>query len=170
MCEEVTTCWDDLIAQTEKKLHNIEKRMAELVEASCDLKEDFENLKTIPGVAQKTALALLAELPDISLFTSARQLAAFSGLTPRHFASGSSVKRKSRISKVGSATLRKALYLPAITAKNHNPIMKAFAQTLAEKGKAAKVIIAAIMRKLLHTIYGILKNKTPFNHQIMLAM
>lgn len=168
LCEDVAKCWDDLIAQTEEKLRNIEKRMTELVKLSSDLQQDFEHLQTIPGIAQKTALALLAELPDLTLFTSARQLAAFAGLTPRHFTSGSSVHRKSRISKVGSATLRKALYMPAITAKNHNPVMKEFAKKLAEKGKPTKVIIAAIMRKLLHQIYAILKHKTTFNPQITL--
>ena len=66
LCDEVKTCWQDLIKQAEEKLNGIEKRMLELVQLSSNLKEDFINLQTIKGVAQKTALALLAELPDIS--------------------------------------------------------------------------------------------------------
>jgi transposase len=165
LCEEVKTCWNELIEQAEEKLHNIEKRMVELVQSSSSLKEDFINLQTIKGIAQKTTLALLAELPDINNFDSARQLAAFAGLTPRHFTSGSSVHRRAKISKVGSASLRKALYLPAITAKNHNPLLKEFAQKLKQNGKSTKVIIVAIMRKMIHIIYGIIKSKTPFNQK-----
>ncbi|MFM7858116.1 MAG: IS110 family transposase [Flammeovirgaceae bacterium] len=169
LCQEVTVCWDDMIALAEQKLRAIELRMTELVQASQSVQQDFEHLQTIPGIAKKTALALLAELPDIAMFDNARQLAAFAGLTPRHCTSGTSLHRKARISKVGSSTLRKALFLPAITAKNHNPVMKAFAKKLADKGKPAKVIIAAIMRKLLHLVFAIIKNKIPFNPHFHLA-
>jgi transposase len=169
LCDEVTACWDDMIAQAEQKLRAIEQRMTELVQASQSAQQDFEHLQTIPGIAKKTALALLAELPDIAMFDNARQLAAFAGLTPRHCTSGTSLQRKARISKVGSSTLRKALFLPAITAKNHNPVMKAFVKNLADKGKPAKVIIAAIMRKLLHLVFAIIKHKIPFNPHFHVA-
>ena len=106
---------------------------------------------------------LLAEMPDISSLEGARQLAAYAGLTPRHRTSGTSVRGKSTLSKMGSSSLRKALYFPAISAKNHNPLLKAFAQKLAKKGKHTMVIVGAVMRKLLHICFGVLKNKTPFN-------
>lgn len=68
---------------------------------------------------------------------------------------------------MGSSSLRKALYFPAIVAKNHNPLLKAFAQKLAKKGNHTMVIIAAIMRKLLHIVFGIVKHKTPFNPELL---
>lgn len=68
---------------------------------------------------------------------------------------------------MGSSSLRKALYFPAIVAKNHNPMFKEFAHKLELQGKHTMVIIGAIMRKLLHIIFGILKHKTSFNAQIL---
>ena len=100
----------------------------------------------------------------------ARQLAAFAGLTPKHHSSGTSINKRSRISKIGSKILRKALYFPAIVAKNHNEVFKIFADKMKRKGKITKVIIVAIMRKLLHMIFGIVKNKTQFNPKLYLDL
>jgi transposase len=93
---------------------------------------------------------------------------AYAGLTPCHRTSGTSLRGKSHLSKMGSSILRKALYFPAISAKNHNPLLKLFAQKLEKKGKHTIVIIGAIMRKLLHICFGVLKYKTPFNPDIFI--
>ena len=98
---------------------------------------------------------------------NARQLAAYAGLTPSQRTSGTSLKGKSRLSKIGSAPLRKSLYFPAIVGKKYNPLLKEFAANLKHKGKHTMVIIGALMRKLLHIIFGVLKNKTPFNPHLM---
>lgn len=111
---------------------------------------------------------MLSESPDLESFSSARQLAAYAGLTPKHKTSGTSVKGKTSISKIGSSNLRKALYFPAIVAKNHNPLFKKLTQKLSSSGKPAKVIIVAIMRKLLHVIFGVIRNKTQFNPNLVL--
>jgi transposase len=84
------------------------------------LKSQRDLLTSIPGIAATTASVLLAEIRDISAFDSAAQLAAFAGLTPREFSSGSSVRGKPRLSKIGSSRLRKALFMPAIVAKRYN--------------------------------------------------
>ncbi|WP_342272230.1 transposase [Candidatus Tisiphia endosymbiont of Parasteatoda lunata] len=125
-------------------------------------------MQTIPGIGKTTAVAILAEAPDLESFSNARQLAAYAGLTPKHKTSGTSVRGKTSISKIGSSNLRKALYFPAIVAKKHNPLFKEFTQKLSSKGKPAKVIIVAIMRKLLHIIFGVVKNKTSFNPNLVL--
>ena len=123
--------------------------------------------KYAPGIGKTNAIAILAEIPDLSSLENARQLAAYAGLTPCHRTSDTSLRGKSLLSKMGSPSLRKALYFPAITAKNHNPLLKAFAQKLAKKGKHTMVIIGAIMRKLLHIVFGIIKHKTPFNPDLL---
>ena len=106
---------------------------------------------------------LIAELPDIHLFKNARQLAAWSGLPPQHYESGTSGRTQTPITKVGSSALRKALFMPAMTARTNNPLLKEFGDRLQKNGKKPKQIIIAIMRKLLHQIYGILKSNEPFN-------
>ena len=127
------------------------------------LREQKELLISIPGIAQTTAAKLLAEILDVKLYKSARQLAAFAGLVPRLHESGSSVRRKARLSKVGAPRLRKALYFPAIAAIKHNPSIKAMSLRLKERGLCPMQIIGAAMRKLVHLAYAVLKSGKPFD-------
>lgn len=120
------------------------------------LSQDCKNLQSIPGIGKITAIAILAEIPEFPSLESARQLASYAGLTPSHRTSGISVRGKSCLSKIGSSSLRKALYFPAITPKNHNPMLQQFAQKLEKKGKHTMVIIGAIMRMLLHICFAVL--------------
>ncbi len=105
----------------------------------------------------------MAELVNIDNYKDARQAAAYSGLTPRHFTSGSSVNSKPKLSKIGNSRLRKILYFPAIVAKTHNPILNAFASRLSSRCKHPLVIISVLMRKLIHIAFGILRSRKPFD-------
>lgn len=127
------------------------------------LREQRELLVSIPGIGDTTAAKLLAEMLDVKLYRSARQLAAFAGLVPRLHESGSSIKRKARLSKTGAPRLRKALYFPAIAAIKYNPYIKALSLRLKERGLCPMQIIGAAMRKLVHLAYGVLKSGKPFD-------
>jgi transposase len=131
------------------------------------LREQRELLISIPGIGDTTAAKLLAEMLDVKLYKSARQLAAFAGLVPRLHESGSSIKRKARLSKTGAPRLRKALYFPAIAAIKYNPSIKAMSVRLKERGKCPMQIIGAAMRKLVHLAYGVLKSGKPFDPSIV---
>jgi transposase len=120
-------------------------------------------LDSIPGVGEATAAALLAEVPDIKQYKSARQAAAFAGLVPRERQSGSSVRGRVRLSKVGNARLRKALYFPVVTALRCSPFFQRWAEGLRQRGKSKMAVIGAAMRKLVHLAYGVLKTGRPFN-------
>ena len=109
---------------------------------------------------------ILGEFGDVARFRNAKRMASFCGLAPRHRQSGSSVRGKSMLSKTGSSRIRKALYRPALVAMSHNPLIKSFCARLKECGKCSMVIIAAAMRKLVHIIYGVLKNGRPFDPAI----
>jgi transposase len=119
-------------------------------------------LLSIPGIGKLTASRLLAEIGDISAFEDAPQLAAYAGLNPKSNRSGSSVYKKSRISKEGRAFLRQILYMPAVVAKRFNPIIKEFCKRLSERKLPQMAIVVAAMRKLLHIVFGVLKNQNPF--------
>jgi transposase len=147
----------------DEQIANLQKHIQTHIAQHPDLTQQHELLTSIPGISDLTASKLLAEIRDIRDFQSAKQLAAFAGLTPRHHQSGSSIRRHTHISKVGSARLRTALYMPAVSAKQHNPIMRAFAQRLEANGKSPMMIVVAVMRKLLHLVYGILKSGQPFD-------
>lgn len=126
------------------------------------LGEKQQLLTSIPGIGDKTAAVLLGELPDISWFESAKQVAAFAGLTPKQLQSGK-MNRTGGIYKLGSRRLRTALYFPALTGKIHNPILRQMADRLTQRGLTGMSAVAALMRKLLHLVFGVLKSKQPFD-------
>ena len=134
-----------------------------LIATNKQLKTRNELIQSIPGIGEVASHVILAELPDLKHFQDARQLAAWAGVTPRHCVSGTSGMTRTPITKIGSARLRRGLFMPAMNARNFNPLLKEFAERLKENGKTPKQIIIAIMRKLLHQIYGILKSGEPFN-------
>jgi transposase len=130
------------------------------------LKQKQRLLDTIPGIGEATIAQILAFIGEPTAFASARQLAAFVGLSPRQQQSGTAVQRPAHISKTGSAALRRALYMPAVVACRYNPIIKAFCTRLKAAGKPSLVIVVAAMRKLLHIVYGVLKSRQPFNPRL----
>lgn len=153
----------------EQELEQIEAEMKQVITHDTELKEKFQLLMSIKGIGNKTAVAVLAELPDMSQFNNARQLAAFAGVTPTHKQSGTSLNKPAHLSKSGAQTLRKALFFPAMVAGRYNPILSDFKQRLQERGKAKMSILGALMRKLLHIIYGVLKHKIPFDPNFQLT-
>lgn len=128
-----------------------------------DLREQKDLLLTIPGIGEKTVATLLSYFATIDRFSSAKQLASFCGVAPRATQSGSSINKRGKMSKVGPAQLRKALFLPAMVALRYNPLMLPMRDRLAAAGKPKMVIIGAAMRKLIHLIFGVLSSKTPFD-------
>jgi len=128
-----------------------------------DLKQQSNLLDSIPGIGAATAALLLAEIVNITQYQSARQVAAYAGLVPRQRRSGSSVRGRVQLSKIGNARLRKALYFPAITALRCSDFFKAWADGLRERGKCKMSVIGAAMRKLIHLAYGVLKTGQPFD-------
>jgi transposase len=133
------------------------------------LREQRDLLVSIPGIADTTAAAILSELLDVSQFTEARQVAAFAGLVPRLRQSGSSVRGRSSLSKVGSPRLRKSLYFPAMAALRFNPAIRALGDRMKASGKCKMVILGAAMRKLLCLAFGVLKSGKPFDASLCLA-
>jgi transposase len=152
-----------LLAFLDEQIKHTKKAIQDHIEQHNELKHRQALLVTIPGIGKLTAAKLLGEIRNILDFQSARQLAAYAGLTPRNFLSGTSVRKKSRLSKTGNANLRQILYMPAIVAKGHNPIVHIFCDRLSRSGLKPMEVIGAAMRKLLHLVYGILKSGQPFD-------
>jgi transposase len=152
-----------LLATIEQELKELEVRIKEHLAAHAKLQSDVSLLTSVVGISLVTAVKLLAEMPELEAYERAKAAAADAGLCATHYSSGTSVRRRSRLSKVGKASVRAALYFPAMTALRCSPEVKAFAQRLAAKGKPKKLILGAIMRKLLHICYGVLKHRTPYD-------
>lgn len=153
----------DHIAFLDAQIEAVKREIDAHIDQHPDLKQQSDLIASIKGVGKLTAAKLLAEIRNIADFSSPQQLVAFAGLNPRQHRSGSSVHGKSRISKVGCAAIRAALYMPAVSAKNTNPIMQPLVHRLEQRGHCKLSIVVAVMCKLLHLIFGVLKSGQPFD-------
>lgn len=144
------------------QVDRVDRELAQLTAAETPLGAQLRALVSIPGLGRTTAAIILASLPVERLATR-RQVAAYAGLCPRERASGSSVRGRSRTGPLGPASLRKALYLPAVVAMRANPALRAFAERLRTTGKCPKVVIVAVMRKLLELAWTLLRSGQPFS-------
>ena len=124
----------------------LERQIRDHIDSSPGLKRDAELLKTIKGVGEGTARILL--LVALRRFANARQAVAFVGRAPDPHQSGV-MRKRARLSKIGSKRVRTALYFPAIAAAQHDPAFRALRERMEAKGKRGLVIITAVMRKLV---------------------
>jgi transposase len=145
----------------EQALKDIENAIARTIDNDPDLRSRRDLLDSIPGLGERTIAILLAYLgQDLG---KARQFVAHAGLSVHLIESGSSVRGRPRLSKVGHAPLRRALYMPAMTVLYKTRWGQVFRERLAAAGKAPKLIIGAMMRKLAQVAFGVLKSGKSFD-------
>ena len=132
----VRSSLDEHIAYLREEIKQTEELIRQHINNHPDLKEQSELLDSIPGIAEATAALILAEIVNIKEYKSARQAAAYAGLVPREKRSGSSVRGRVCLSKIGNARLRKALYFPAMTALRCSDFFKSWAEPLRMRGKS----------------------------------
>jgi len=152
-----------MIAHLDQAIAEVEAAIRRRIDDDPTIQHPRDLLDSIPGLGDKTIPVLLSFYGGPERFDHARQAAAFAGLDPRQHESGSSVRGKPRLSKMGHAGLRKALYVPALVTLHKTAWGRAFRDRLAAVGKAPMVIIGAMMRKLVHVAFGVLKSGQPFN-------
>lgn len=147
----------------ERRIDRMVEQAVALVEEHADLARAYGHLTSVRGIAAKSAVQILPELLVLPADMTAKQWVAHAGLDPREHESGSSVRGRVRISKVGSVHLRRALYMPAVVAARTEPRVRAFYEELLSKGKRPTVAHVAVMRKLLHSIHGMLRHGADFD-------
>ncbi len=158
------------IQSLERALKRLTLAALELVGSDPQLARRNELLLSVPGIGVTSALNVLAEILRLGPDCGVRQWVAFAGLDPRHYTSGTSVAKKTIISKSGNAHLRRALYMPALVTVQHQPHFRAFYQHLLDRGKTKLQAIVAVMRKLLHAIFGMFKHNQLFDGSKIYAM
>jgi len=154
------------IRHLKRRMDQLQKKAMELIEHDDVLLQKFTLITTIIGIAEVSAIRILGEVLMLPEDMNVRQWVAHAGLDPRAYESGSSIKKKARISKVGNSHLRHALYMPAQSASMYDEGVKVFREQLALRGKTPMQGVIAVMRKRLHSIYGVLKNNTPYDSQM----
>ena len=152
------------IAQLEKRIDRLAMEAKTFIQAHPTLARPFALLLTVKGIGETSAIALLGELMLLPAGLTHKQWVKFAGLDPRHFKSGSSVDKRTRISKAGNRYIRQALYMPALSAKAHDPHVKGFFVHLTASGKTPMQGVCAVMRKLLHAIHGMFAHNQPFDN------
>jgi len=151
------------------QIEQLKQAIQDHIDQYPDLQRDRDLLDTIKGIGPLTAAKLIAEYGDLRQFSGVRQVVAFAGLNPRHRQSGSSIRGQTSISKMGRASIRAALYLPAVVAQRHDPRLAAFAARLRARGMSQMAIVVAVMRKLLHFAFGVLKSERPYDPYFQLS-
>lgn len=155
------------IAHFETQIAAVNRAIAETIDGDDDLRGKRDLLLSVDGVGATLAAVILAELPGPEVISSSTQVVAYAGLNPRRFQSGSSIDAPTRISKIGNATLRSALFMPAMSAMRCNKAVAALVARLRAKGRLkGKQIVVAAMRKLLVLCFGVLTTGRPFDPAI----
>ncbi len=161
---DVRSAIEQHIAFMNEQCTQLKQRMREIVKSNKQLKDAFEVLRTICGIGESTAFAFAGEIwPSAIQFRATRQVEAYCGLNPRSRQSGNSINYKPRLSKMGSNRMRKALYMPALTALRVSPVIQAYAERLRAAGKCSMVIVGAIMRKLLRIMFAVVRSGTAYD-------
>jgi transposase len=154
----------DHIDFLDEQIKQVDQEIQQLAKENEEYRKQIQLLVSIPGISTTTATRFLAEVPDVNAFPQARQLASYAGLCPKHHRSGTSVRKKSRLAKTGNTHLRTTFYMPALSVmRGNNSLLQPLVNRLREEGRQPMVIIGAIMRKLLHIAYGVLKTGKPFD-------
>ena len=155
------------IARSLRELENgilrLRREARRCIAADARLQRQWELLCSITGVAEVSAVTILAELAMLPEDRDVRQWVAFAGLDPSEHSSGQSVRKRPRLSKAGNRHLRQALYMPALVCIRWEPHLFGFYQHLLERGKAKKQALLAVARKLLHALYGMFRRNQPYD-------
>lgn len=149
-----------LLLMFTKQLSHLEKQINEIASSL----PEVQLVKSIPGIGDKLAAAIVAEIGDAEQFGNAKQLVAYAGLDPGIFSSGKFTATHSRITKRGSKRLRRALYLAVQCGirKSSNRKIKDYYDKKRKEGKPYKVVVIACANKLLHHVYAILRKSQPY--------
>jgi transposase len=146
-----------------RELVKIENKLLHLVKKSWQ--RELTLLKSIPGIGNKTAVFLIVATDGFSKFDNASKLCSYLGTTPIIKRSGSSVRGRSRISKMGNRKLRNLLFMCAMSAYKYNKSCRDLHQRIINKGKSSKLALIAVCNKLIHQAFAIVKSGVPYDPQ-----
>ncbi len=155
------TTYQEVLNQLRKKVKELEREVKKIIASYCP--QEFLLLKSISGIGDRVAAALLAMLNGFEYFDNAKEVYSFCGLSPSPYQSGETVQKEKGIMKKGNRYLRKMLYLAALSASRYNPDCKRLYQRLLSKGKPKKVALVAVANKLLRQAFAVVKSGMPYD-------
>jgi transposase len=164
----VVTSINEHLTELEARIVKLRKAIKNHIDSDPTLRGDRDLLQSIPGIGEKASSILLACVGDLRKFDDPGQLDAFVGLNATIRESGT-YKGSRAISKLGSSIVRAKIYMCALSAMTHNPLIRTFVQRLRDRGKPHMVAIVAAMRKLLHFAWAIVRSGNPFDPDFLVA-
>jgi transposase len=157
------------IESLDKEVEQIEKELDQIINKDINLKNKYNLAKSVPGIGKITALSMLYYTNEFTLFSSAKKLACYCGVAPFGHESGTSVKRRPRVSNFANKALKKLLHMASMSAIISNAELKAYYQRKVAEGKNKMLVLNAIRNKILHRLFAVIKRGSPFANQYKLA-
>jgi len=162
-CAGVKDSLDQELDFVKQAIREIDAAIRDHIRDHEDLHEEYRLLQSIPGIGRVAAAAIMAEMADWRRFDNADQLCAYAGLVPQPHESGESVRKDTPLCPLGSHRLRRACYMPGLVVIRTQALFPEFISRMRRESRRPKVIIAAIMRRLLRLAYGVLKTGKPYD-------
>lgn len=157
------------IDRLDERIERLKRAALTLIKADHELSRQLADVTAAKGVGEGSAIALLGELCVLPAHLKAPQVSRHAGLDVRLSQSGTSVNKPGRLSKAGNTYLRAALYMPAMSAIQHDPRAKAFYEALVARGKKRMQALCAVMRKYLTGIWACVQKDTPFDSALLFS-
>lgn len=152
-----------LVRNLERAIEKIELAIKKHIKESPELQKKIKILCAVPGVALITAATIIGELGDVTKFSSSKKIAAYTGVSPRRYESGTSIKGRTRMCKEGQSRVRQTLYLSALAATRGDNGFARFYSMLVSKGKSKMAALGAVMRKMICVIRRLMIDNSPYN-------
>jgi transposase len=150
----------------EKDIQNIDLSITKLIQNDDALNKLYSLITSVVGVGKITASELICFTNEFKIYSEPKKLACYCGVAPFEHTSGTSVRGKSRVSKMANRSLKTKLHLCAMVAIQHDPELKTYFERKVNEGKNKMLVINAVRNKLVHRITAVVKRQTPFKHKI----
>lgn len=143
-------------------LRDIEKEMKEIISTQIELKKQFELIKSVPGVGDKTAIYMLIATRGFTAFDNARKFACYSGTAPFEYSSGSSIKGRTKVNHMADKKMKSILQMCALVAVKHDPQLKEYYKRKKAEGKNAMLVLNNVKCKIIGRVFSVINRQTPY--------
>jgi transposase len=157
------------IESLDKEIKQIEKELEEIIDKDTNLKNKYKLARSVPGIGNITAMALLYYTNEFTLFRTAKELACYCGVAPFARESGTSVRGKTRVSNFANKALKKLLHMASMAAISSDKELRAFFDRKVAEGKNKMLVLNAVRNKILHRLLAVIKRNTPFRSEYEIA-
>ncbi|UPQ80505.1 IS110 family transposase [Flavobacterium azooxidireducens] len=158
-----------LVKSIDIQIKNIEKSIEEVISSESELKNNYQLMKSVPGVGKVLSWIILAKTEGFTTITDPRKMACYSGVVPFDFQSGTSIKRRPGVSRLADKTVKRVLHLGAMSAIRNDNDLRNYYLRKVEEGKNKMSVINAVRNKIIHRVFAVIKNQIPYQKNLVLS-